>query len=101
MTTITALLEFAANARRAGPVEQAMAVLLAQKVVVVASMPSMRAAQLVTTKGIGLNDILILGTGDLLGIPTATNDRRAVASAQAQGVTFNVVMLPPVQFAGR
>ncbi len=50
--------------------------------------------------GIGVNDILIFGTGDLLGIPTVTGDGRAVGSAAAQGVNFNVIEHQEPRFAG-
>jgi hypothetical protein len=84
----------------AGPLEQARALRLLTRVTVVPDGPSARALALRPTKGLGANDIIILGTGDQLGIVSMTADGRAVRSAQAQGVDFPVFLHAPVRLMG-
>ncbi len=57
--------------------------------------PSSRALSLQPTRRLQENDIIILGTGDELGIVTMTADVNAVKSALAQGVDFNVYIHSP------
>ncbi|MCV3215913.1 DUF1308 domain-containing protein [Plectonema radiosum NIES-515] len=47
-----------------------------------------------------MNDIIILGTGDRLGIFTTTADAKAVRAASAQGVDFNVYIHSPCPLTG-
>jgi hypothetical protein len=84
----------------AGPLERARAQRLLERINVVRDKPSARARQLTPTRNIDINDIVILGTGDELGVPTLTADRRAVRSASAQGVDFDVVLHTPVPLRG-
>ncbi|WP_277926138.1 DUF1308 domain-containing protein [Nostoc sp. FACHB-857] len=48
----------------------------------------------------GANDIIILGTGDRLGIVTMTADAKAVRAALSQGVKFNVYIHQPCLLTG-
>jgi hypothetical protein len=85
----------------AGPLERARAEQLLKRVDIVPDNPSARAARLTPTRNIDINDITILGTGDELGVPTLTADRRAVRAARAQGVDFDVIHHTPVPLTGR
>ena len=57
--------------------------------------PSERALNLKPTRRLGEQDIIILGTGDKLGIVTLTADAKAIKAALAQGVDFKVYVHPP------
>jgi plasmid stabilization system protein ParE len=83
-----------------GPWEQARALRLMKRARIVADNPSARARQLRPTRNLGPPDILILGTGDAMGAPTLTADRRAVMAARAQGVHFQVILHQPVPLKG-
>ncbi|GJD16200.1 hypothetical protein RIVM261_011560 [Rivularia sp. IAM M-261] len=52
------------------------------------------------TRNLDANDIIILGTGDQMGIITMTADAKAVRAASAQGVEFNVYIHPPYSLKG-
>ncbi|MFM6007377.1 MAG: DUF1308 domain-containing protein [Sphaerospermopsis kisseleviana] len=71
-----------------------------QRVTIVPDNPSPRALNLQPTRKIGINDIIILGTGDQLGIVTTTADAKAVRAASAQGVDFLVYIHPPFPLTG-
>ena len=99
VATTTALAEFAYGVSNyAGPIERANAAKVFTRVRAIPDTPSARASALRVTKGLGANDIKILGTGDALGIQTITSDARAVRAAAAQGVKFDVQEIPPTQF---
>lgn len=63
--------------------------------------PSSRALNLKPTRRLGKQDIIILGTGDSLGIVTLTTDAKAVRAALAQGVDFSVYIHPPFPLVGQ
>ena len=63
--------------------------------------PSPRAMNLKPTRKLGEQDIIILGTGDSLGIVTLTADAKAVKAASSQGVDFSVYVHPPYPLLGR
>ncbi len=94
--TATALTEFRSIVEDiAGDREKARAERFLQKVQIIADNPSDRALNLKPTRKLGENDIIILGTGDKLGIITLTADIKAVKAALAQGVDFEVHIHPP------
>jgi hypothetical protein len=84
-----------------GPKEQARAAAFLQRVMPVSDQPSLRAQQLRPTRGIGLADIIILGTGDTWGAVTLTADATAVRAAAAQGVPFQVQLHSPASLTGQ
>jgi hypothetical protein len=84
-----------------GPLEQARAVRLLARVTRIPDGPSPRAAALRPTGNLESPDIIIFGTGDALGVITATSDAKAVRAAAAQGVAFNVFLHPPAPLTGR
>ena len=84
-----------------GPLEQARAARLLARVTIVPDNPSPRALGLRTTRHLQASDIIILGTGDSLGLVTATGDGKAVRSAAAQGVQFAVAQHAPAPLTGR
>ncbi|MEH1933578.1 MAG: DUF1308 domain-containing protein [Nostoc sp.] len=63
---------------------------LFQRLNIIPDNPSTVALNLQPTRSLGTNDIIILGTGDQLGIVTMTADAKAVRAALSQGVKFNV-----------
>lgn len=71
-----------------------------KRVTVVPDNPSPAAQMLKPTRRIGENDIIILGTGDQMGIVTMTADAKAVRAASAQGVDFNVYLHSPYSLTG-
>jgi predicted nucleic acid-binding protein len=83
-----------------GPVEQARANRFLERIVVVPDNPSIAAQALQPTRSLGRNDIIILGTGDQLGVVTVTADAKAVRAASAQGVNFNVYLHLSYPLAG-
>ncbi|MDZ7959236.1 MAG: DUF1308 domain-containing protein [Aulosira sp. DedQUE10] len=83
-----------------GALEKARASRLLQRVTLIPNNPSIRALNLQPTRKLGVNDIIILGTGDQLGIVTTTADAKAVRAASAQGVDFNVYIHPPFPLTG-
>jgi predicted nucleic acid-binding protein len=80
--------------------EQTRANRLLQRVTIIPDNPSSRALNLKPTRNLGINDIIILGTGDQLGIVTTTADAKAVRAASAQGVDFHVYIHPPFPLTG-
>jgi hypothetical protein len=84
-----------------GPLEQARAQRFLARVTPVPDGPSRRAAALRPTSNLGLEDIIIFGTGDALGVVTTTGDAQALRSAAAQGVTFAAYVHPPARLTGR
>ncbi len=52
------------------------------------------------TRRIGASDIIILGTGDQMGIVTMTADAKALRAASAQGVDFNIYLHQPYSLTG-
>jgi len=99
--TATALRELQILAAKyAGPLEQARLSRFLARVRTASDAPSARAVALQVTGNLGANDIIILGTGDKLGIVTMTADVRAVRAAKAQAVEFAVYLHLPIFFAG-
>jgi hypothetical protein len=99
--TQTALQEFQrATTSFAGPLEQARALRFLGRVNIIADTPSPRARALRPTNHLGPKDIVILGTGDELGIVTMTTDRQAVRSAKVQRIDFTVFLHQPIPFTG-
>ncbi|MEH1933485.1 MAG: DUF1308 domain-containing protein [Nostoc sp.] len=76
----------------AGSSEQTRANRFLQRVTVVPDNPSAAAQKLKPTRSLDANDIIILGTGDQMGVVTMTADAKAVRAASAQGVDFNVYL---------
>jgi len=74
----------------AGALEQDRANRFLDRVTIVPDNPSVAAQTLKPTRSLDPNDIIILGTGDQMGIVTVTADAKAVRAASAQGVNFNV-----------
>jgi predicted nucleic acid-binding protein len=89
----TAFDEFCTIVRySAGVLEQARAKQFLQRVTIVPDRLSPKAQALKPTRSLDPNDIIILGTGDHMGIVTLTADAKAVRAASAQGVDFNVYL---------
>jgi hypothetical protein len=80
--------------------EQNRANRLLQRVTIIPDNPSPKALNLQPTRKLGINDIIILGTGDQLNIVTTTADAKAVRAASAQGVDFHVYIHPPFPLTG-
>ncbi|AZM48454.1 hypothetical protein DMB38_24100 [Streptomyces sp. WAC 06738] len=103
----TAMTEFQAAVSRGvsagwvGPQEQNLAAALVNRVQVVADTPSARALGLNTTKKVGANDIQIFGTADELGMQIFTADLKFLVGAEAQGVVFDAIVHPSMNFIGR
>jgi predicted nucleic acid-binding protein len=76
----------------AGTLEQDRANRFLDRVTIVPDNPSIAAQALKPTRSLDPNDIIILGTGDQMGIVTMTADAKAVRAASAQGVNFNVYL---------
>jgi hypothetical protein len=83
-----------------GPLEEARALRFLGRVRLIPDGPSARAQALTPTGNLEWNDIVILGTGDALGILTMTSDRRAVSAALSQGINFRVSCCPSVRLTG-
>jgi predicted nucleic acid-binding protein len=83
-----------------GSAEQERAERFMKRVTVVPDNPSPAAQMLKPTRRIGENDIIILGTGDQMGIVTITADAKAVRAASAQGVDFSVYLHSPYSLTG-
>lgn len=83
-----------------GSSERARTERFLQRVTVVADNPSIAAQALQATRSLDPNDIIILGTGDHMGIITMTADAKAVRAASAQGVDFNVYLHPSYPLTG-
>jgi predicted nucleic acid-binding protein len=97
----TAVDEFQrAVTRLAGPVEKNLADDLMNQVHVVADDPSLRAAALRVTQGVGANDIQIFGTADKLGLPIFTSDAKFLRGAAAQNVIFDAIIHSSKSFVG-
>jgi predicted nucleic acid-binding protein len=91
--TQTAFNEFVNIVRcSGGDVEQERANRFFEKVTIVADCLSTAAQKLLPTRNLDVNDIIILGTGDQMGIVTMTADAKAIRAASAQGVDFNVYL---------
>lgn len=84
----------------AGSSEQTRANRFLQRVTVVPDNPSAAAQKLRPTRSLDANDIIILGTGDQMGVVTMTADAKAVRAAIAQGVYFNVYLHLPFSLTG-
>ncbi len=84
----------------AGPLEQARALRFLGRVRLVPDGLSARAQALTPTGNLEWNDIVILGTGDALGLVTMTTDRRAVSAALSQGVNFQVSFCQSIRLTG-
>lgn len=84
----------------AGQLETARYVRFLQIITVINDNPSPRALTLKPTRRLGENDIIILGSGDRLGIVTLTADSKAVKAALAQGVDFSVYLHAPYPLKG-
>jgi hypothetical protein len=98
----TARAEFLrAVAAKAGPRERARAGRFLLRVTVVPDGPSPRVMALRTTRAVNSPDRIIFGTGDALGVVTATADGRFVRAAAGQGVTLSVFLHPPARFRGQ
>ena len=87
--------------RYGGPLEQSRARRLLARVMLVPDSPSPLAAALRPTNHLGLEDIIIFGTGDALGVVTMTGDGQALRSAAGQGVTFAAFLHPPARLTGQ
>jgi predicted nucleic acid-binding protein len=99
--TQTAFEEFTRIVQGSGGVlEQRRASRFLQLVTLIPDNPSPRALSLQPTRRLEPNDIIILGTGDQLGIVTMTADVNAIKSALAQGVDFNVYVHPSCSLKG-
>lgn len=75
-----------------GTLEQERANRFLERVIILPDNPSSAAQALRPTRSLDPNDIIILGTGDQMGIVTMTADAKAVRAASAQGVNFNVYL---------
>ncbi|MBD2450135.1 DUF1308 domain-containing protein [Nostoc sp. FACHB-152] len=101
LMTQTAFGEFTNIVKSIGGIlEQDRARRFLQKVTIIPDNPSPRALNLQPTRRLGISDIIILGTGDQLGIVTTTADTKAVRAASAQGVDFLVYIHPPFPLTG-
>lgn len=99
--TQTAFGEFTSIVKNIGGLsEQDRARRFLQKVTIIPDSPSPRALNLQPTRKLGISDIIILGTGDQLGIFTTTADAKAVRAASAQGVDFLVYIHPAFPLTG-
>ncbi|KAM3089764.1 DUF1308 domain-containing protein [Phormidesmis sp. 146-35] len=76
----------------ASALEQDRANRFLDRVTIMPDNPSIAAQALKPTRSLDPNDIIILGTGDQMGIVTMTADAKAVRAASAQGVNFNVYL---------
>ena len=98
----TAEAEFLRAVRlQAGPFETARAARFLARIARVPDGPSARVMALRATKKVHGPDKIIFGTGDALGVVTATADGRFVRGAAGQGVILNVFLHPPARFQGR
>ncbi len=84
-----------------GSFEQDRANRFLRRVKTIPDNPSPRSIRLKPTRKLGEQDIIILGTGDSLGIVTLTTDAKAVKAALAQGVDFKVYVHSPFPLLGR
>jgi Protein of unknown function (DUF1308) len=75
-----------------GALEQERASRFLNRVIVVPDNPSISAQALQPTRSLDPNDIIVLGTGDQMGVVTMTADAKAVRAASAQGINFNVYL---------
>jgi len=87
--------------RYGGPIEQARARRFLARITAVPDGPSPRAAALRPTNHLGLEDIIIFGTGDALDLVTLTGDGQALRSAAGQGVTFAAFLHAPGRLTGQ
>lgn len=101
MMAQTAFDEFTNIVKYSGRIlEQERANRFLERVTIVPDSPSIAAQALKPTRSLDPNDIIILGTGDQMGIVTMTADAKAVRAASAQGVDFNVYLHPPYPLTG-
>jgi predicted nucleic acid-binding protein len=75
-----------------GTLETARSNRFLRRITIISDNPSSRSLNLETTRKLGANDIIILGTADRLGIVTMTADAKAIRAAAAQGVDFLVYL---------
>jgi RHS repeat-associated protein len=97
----TAYREFIDGVNRlAGPLERFNATTLLAQIQVIPDTPSARALALPNTRRMGMNDKIIFGTGDSLGLRTYSSDANFVSAAASHGVTFipRPFIHPGVQF---
>ncbi|MBV8887987.1 MAG: DUF1308 domain-containing protein [Chroococcidiopsidaceae cyanobacterium CP_BM_RX_35] len=83
-----------------GALEQERASRFLNRIVVMPDNPSIVAQALQPTRSLDHNDIIILGTGDQMGVVTMTADAKAVRAASAQGIDFKVYLHPPYPLTG-
>lgn len=101
MMTQTAFDEFVNIIKySAGALERERANLFCNRITILPDNPSIAAQALQPTRSLDPNDIIILGTGDQMGIVTMTADAKAVRAASAQGVDFNIYIHPPYPLTG-
>jgi hypothetical protein len=99
IVTDTALREFNVGlANLAGPTERANAQALLTRVIRVVDNPSQRISAVPTTQAFGANDRVIFGTGDNIGIETATGNRRAVNYIWQYVSGFMALVHTPARF---
>ncbi|MGL4882815.1 MAG: DUF1308 domain-containing protein [Waterburya sp.] len=99
--TQTAFDEFVNIIQYSGSIlEQERASRFFNRVMIVSDNPSKISQALQPTRSLDPNDIIILGTGDKMGIVTMTADAKAVRAASAQGVDFNVYLHSPYPLTG-
>jgi RHS repeat-associated protein len=84
-----------AMGRLAGPNETALGARLSTRLTVVPDNPSARAMGLKLTKKVGVNDRIIFGTADQMGLKIYTSDSKFLRGAGAQGVDFDAVVHAP------
>jgi hypothetical protein len=72
-----------------GNTEQARADRFLPRIAVIPDNPSVAAQTLQPTRRIGVSDIIILGTGDRMGIATMTADAKAVRLVYDRVRSFN------------
>lgn len=101
LMTQTAFDEFVNIIQYSGSIlEQERASRFFNRVMIVPDNPSKISQTLQPTRSLDPNDIIILGTGDKMGIVTMTADAKAVRAASAQGVDFNVYLHSPYPLTG-
>lgn len=84
----------------AGIREKTRAKAFKERLIIIPDDPSSRSLNLTPNRKLGENDIIILGTGDRLGIVTMTADAKAVKAAIRQGINFHVYLHQPVPLQG-
>jgi hypothetical protein len=97
LATKTAVNEFRSALIRNGTMqEQLRANRLLKRITTIADDPSALYRGISPSNKIGANDLLIFGTGDKLGIPTVSNDKRfAKTFFNRTGVPVNIIWVAP------